>query len=179
MIDVNIIATGNTARLIELECQRFGLSYTISDTPVKGAKIYVCASSAGDKKTPPQKTVTVSDTFLLEEFRKDMTDVISKLSAQSQAGERKAKSTSVTLNAETGCAKLRGTEIPLSPTEAKILGLLLAKKGETVSHGEINSLINGKDTNKVNVYVCHLRKKLEARGDKVIYSIRGKGFILK
>ena len=179
MIDVNIIATGNTARLIELECQRFGLSYTISDAPVKDAKIYVCAASAGDKKTPPQKTVTVSDTFLLEEFRKDMTGVISKLSTQGFTSEKKQKSTPLTLNTETMCAKLKGREIPLSPTEAKILGLLLAKKGETVSYGEINSLINGKHTNKVNDYVCHLRKKLEARGDKIIYSIRGKGFILK
>ena len=178
MIDVNIIATGNTARLIELECQRFGLSYTISDTPVKGAKIYVCASSAGDKKTPPQKTVTVSDTFLLEEFRRDMTGVISKLSAQPTT-EKKSGTPSIKLNTEAQSARLRGVDIPLSPTEAKILGLLLAKKGETVSHGEINSLINGKDTNKVNVYVCHLRKKLEARGDKIIYSIRGKGFMLK
>ena len=178
MIDVNIIATGNTARLIALECQRFGLSYAVSDDPIKTAKIYVCSTSAGDKKTPPQKTVTVSDTFLLEEFRRDMTGVISKLSAQPTT-EKKSGTPSIKLNTEAQSARLRGVDIPLSPTEIKILGLLLSKKGETVSHSEINSLIDGKDTNKVNVYVCHLRKKLEARGDKIIYSIRGKGFTIK
>ena len=55
--------------------------------------------------------------------------------------------------------------------------LLCNKAGSTVSREEILNLFDASDSNIAEVYICHLRGKLEAPfGIKVIYTVRGKGY---
>ena len=71
-------------------------------------------------------------------------------------------------------------QIALSPNEKKIMECLLARRGEVVSREEINALIGDSTANKPEVYVCFLRKKLEAlRVNSRIRTVRGKGYRLE
>lgn len=193
MIDVNILATDNSARLIALECERMGLSYRISKTALPDAKLYICDLEFGNADSLPlEKTIAIGSQngrnfphslgspFLLSDLRQMLVEILTNnLPQKSEAPKRQKKSVTVSLNEKDKSAKTRGNEIPLSPTEFKILDLLLSRKGEVVTHGEISTLIGGESSNKSNVYICFLRKKLEAHGDRIIYSIRGKGFMIK
>lgn len=70
--------------------------------------------------------------------------------------------------------------IPLSDNEYKVLTLLYQNRGETVNRETIDMLLGADDSNMGDVYVCHLRKKIDNKlGLKLIYTIRGKGYMLK
>lgn len=192
MIDVNIIAKGNTARLIELECGRLGLGCEISELPLSDSRLYICDLEVTDARgLPADKTLVIGNTegfshsltstFLLTDLRKKLVEMLTNSAPQEKTvpPKRTKKSPSLTLLESTKSAKLRGGDVSLSPTEFKILSLLLDRKGDVVTHSEIDALIDGGNSNKANVYICFLRKKLEADGEKIIYSVRGKGFMIK
>ncbi len=71
-------------------------------------------------------------------------------------------------------------KIPLSDNEYKLLSLLCENRGELVEREKIYSLLGAEDGNMGDVYVCHLRRKIDNKlGLKLIYTIRGKGYMLK
>ena len=76
---------------------------------------------------------------------------------------------------------VRGVGVKLSPREWSIYTYLASRKGQLVSREELAELIGCKNgSNTVDVYVCHLRDKLERPvGVKIIASVRGKGYIFK
>ena len=68
--------------------------------------------------------------------------------------------------------------IPLSVYEFKLLSLLCENSGKCVSKNDILSLFEESSSNIAEVYICHLRNKLEIPfGTKVIYTVRGKGYM--
>ena len=68
----------------------------------------------------------------------------------------------------------------LTPSESSILALLLKKRGEIVTYGEISEAVGVSDSNKSTVFVCNLRKKLDAQvGITPICTIRQKGYMIK
>ena len=70
-------------------------------------------------------------------------------------------------------------KLALSNHEARILEALIAKKGEAVSREELSALIGESSANKVDVYICYLRKKTEnAFGVRLIGTVRKKGYRL-
>lgn len=85
---------------------------------------------------------------------------------------------SCSLTLEGRCARLSGKVIKLTEVEAALLSCLLRSRGETVSKEELLSEVwgDGTDGGVVNVYVHYLREKLEAGGEKVIFSTRGVGY---
>lgn len=73
-----------------------------------------------------------------------------------------------------------GKSIPLSPNECLILDLLLSKSGTAVSRDEIADLIGDSSSNKADVYVCYLRRKLEgASGVRLIKAVRNVGYTIE
>lgn len=73
---------------------------------------------------------------------------------------------------------LNGQPVPLSPSEAALLRLLLSHAGECVPKEEIDRLWKGSG-NMTEVYIRYLRKKLdEPTGLRLIRTVRGKGYIL-
>lgn len=78
-------------------------------------------------------------------------------------------------------AAVYGNErIPLSDNEFKILDLLCRNRGETVTRKEISDVIGAGQGNMGDVYICFLRKKIEGKlGLKLIYTVRGTGYVLK
>jgi len=76
-----------------------------------------------------------------------------------------------------------GRNIKLSPKEFDLLHLLLRRSGETVSRQELLRQSWGlqpeTDSNRIDVYVNYLRKKIDQPTDeKLIYTVRGAGYRL-
>ncbi len=72
-----------------------------------------------------------------------------------------------------------GHTVQLTPAEWAILACLHARRGETVGREELATLLQG-GGNSVDVYVCHLRRKIEKPlGRRMIETVRGKGYRLQ
>ena len=70
--------------------------------------------------------------------------------------------------------------IPLSDNECKVLATLCESRGELVARETIYALLGAEDGNMGDVYICHLRRKIDNKlGLKLIYTVRGKGYMLK
>jgi two-component system copper resistance phosphate regulon response regulator CusR len=64
--------------------------------------------------------------------------------------------------------------------EYKVLSVLCENRGETVDRDRIYSILGAEEGNMGDVYICHLRKKIDnPLGIKLIYTVRGKGYMLK
>ena len=71
-----------------------------------------------------------------------------------------------------------GESIRLSPKEYAVFRLLAEHRGTPVSRKQISEAIGESTANKVDVYVCMLRKKLETADTRLIKTIRGKGYCM-
>lgn len=76
------------------------------------------------------------------------------------------------------CVYLRGEKIALTEMEFSLLSELVLANGEYKSRDALlRSVWNGEaDGGILNVYIHYLREKLEADGEKIINSSRGKGY---
>lgn len=76
--------------------------------------------------------------------------------------------------------ELNGTSLALTDTEELILAALYARRGETVSRDELCALLGNESNGKLaDVYICLLRKKLEANGTpRLLFTVRGVGYRL-
>lgn len=67
--------------------------------------------------------------------------------------------------------------VTLSEYELRILEYLCVRHGETVKREELTQLLGAKEGNIADVYICHLRKKLEGLyGHKMIFTVRSQGY---
>ena len=74
--------------------------------------------------------------------------------------------------------KLDGRYIPLSRYEFDTLLLLCRNKGKCVEREQILKMLNSTDGNISDVYISHLRNKLELPFClKIIYTVRSKGYM--
>jgi two-component system, OmpR family, response regulator MprA len=77
-----------------------------------------------------------------------------------------------------------GRPIELTQTEFSLLELFLTRPREVLARSTIFSEVWGFDfgetSNSLNVYVAHLRRKLETGGEpRVIHTVRGIGYVLR
>ncbi len=69
--------------------------------------------------------------------------------------------------------------LTLRPKEAAVMSALLAKRGAAVSREKLSSLLGESSTNKTDVHVCYLRRKIATVTDRpIIKTVRGKGYII-
>lgn len=88
--------------------------------------------------------------------------------------------TKLTLDADNKTVILGDSVIALSENEFSVLSLLYQNIGEVVDRATIDILLGSEDSNMSDVYICHLRRKIDNKlGLKLIYTIRGKGYMLK
>ncbi len=72
---------------------------------------------------------------------------------------------------------INGTSVELSKNEAAILTELCRASGEIVPRSKIMELLGATEGNISDVYICLLRKKLEAKfGRRLIFTHRSKGY---
>lgn len=86
----------------------------------------------------------------------------------------------IRLDPDSASVELDGKTIRLSENEMALLELLLDREGSPVSREELGSCLSSSGGNMGDVYICHLRSKLENGGsERFIYTVRGKGYMLK
>lgn len=86
------------------------------------------------------------------------------------------------LDLDAGVASRSGNPLALTGTELRLLGFLVEQRGRIVSTGQILNAVWGYDAydaNLVHVHVSGLRRKLEAHGPRVLYTVRGIGYRLQ
>ena len=76
-----------------------------------------------------------------------------------------------------------GATVDLSPTEYKLLHLLMSNVGRVLNRAQILEHVweydlDG-DSSVVDTYVSYLRRKLDSGEPKLIHTIRGVGFCLR
>jgi two-component system OmpR family response regulator len=83
------------------------------------------------------------------------------------------------------CHEVRrgGALVHLTPTEFKLLHYLMLNRDRVVSKAQILDRVwqydfNGND-NVVEIFISSLRRKLEAEGTRIIYTVRGVGYRLR
>jgi two-component system, OmpR family, response regulator len=75
-----------------------------------------------------------------------------------------------------------GRALDLTPTELRLLGYLLSRRGRTVSKAELLTQVWGYgsyDPNLVEVRICSLRRKLEAVGPRILHTVHGHGYAIR
>lgn len=92
----------------------------------------------------------------------------------------------LTLNQKSKQVSINGNEIKLTPTEFKILKVLLQRKGEALSGEELFQLIweddyYSKSTNTITVHIRNLREKMGDSYEKPEYikTVWGVGYIIE
>lgn len=76
-----------------------------------------------------------------------------------------------------------GVTIELTPTEYKLLHVLIANTGRVLSRDQLLEHVwdydFGGDSSVVDTYISYLRRKLDHTAPKLIHTIRGVGFCLR
>ncbi len=87
------------------------------------------------------------------------------------------------LDQETLQVRRGGAEVPLSPTELKLLRYFLTNPGRVLSRAQILAAVWEFDSpavsNVVDTYVGYLRRKLDRHGPSLIVTHRGFGYALR
>jgi len=89
----------------------------------------------------------------------------------------------LTLDLSTRKVRRDDTEIELSPTEFKLLELLMRYTGQVVTRKMLNEHLWGEDwgsmTNVIDVHVNRLRKKVDRGHERsLIQTVRGRGYVI-
>jgi two-component system, OmpR family, response regulator len=76
-----------------------------------------------------------------------------------------------------------GTQVSLSPTEFRLLACLMRNQGQVLSRAQLLQHVwgcrHGGHPQIVETYVSYLRRKLDARGPRVIFTRRGIGYVFR
>lgn len=115
--------------------------------------------------------------FSMELLTEEVMALISDVPLPQVPVEREPK-TALTL--EEGVLSFGNRSVTLSPTEARLMECLLASRAQTVPRAVLDGAVGISAANKTDVYICFLRKKLEAlTGSIRIRTVRGVGYRLE
>ena len=115
--------------------------------------------------------------FALEELLARVRAVLrrsGRLGAAIEAGD-------VVVDEQAGLATRGGSPLELTPTELRLLAFLVRERGLVLSKHQLLTQVWGYDAydpNVVEVHVSALRRKLEARGPRILHTVRGLGYRL-
>jgi two-component system, OmpR family, response regulator len=115
--------------------------------------------------------------FALEELLARVRAVLrrtGRLGAAIEAGD-------VVVDEPAGLATRAGSPLELTATELRLLAYLVRQRGLVLSKHQLLTQVwgyNAYDPNVVEVHVSALRRKLEAHGPRILYTIRGLGYKL-
>jgi DNA-binding response OmpR family regulator len=100
--------------------------------------------------------------------------------AKTEESEHVHRASGVEVDTQRRVATLDGEELSLTAKEFDLLAYLVTNAGRVVSRDEILETVwqgqHATDSNVIEVFVCHLRGKIDDRDNKVIQTIRGVGY---
>lgn len=114
--------------------------------------------------------------FQMRVLREEVATVNTNAQAEE---ERKAEKGAPEISLNGNLLMLEGIALTLRQKEAKVMSVLLANRKTTVSREALSQIIGESSTNKTDVYVCYLRRKIATVTDRpIIKTVRGKGYII-
>jgi two-component system response regulator MprA len=126
-----------------------------------------------------------ADDYLVKPFaNEELVARIRALLRRTGGGSERLSFADVELDLLTRDARRGGREIALSPIEFELLELFLRHPRQVLSRSLIYDRVWGYDaslsSNTLDVFVGHLRRKLEAGGEtRLLHTVRGVGFTLR
>lgn len=100
--------------------------------------------------------------------------------AKTEDSDHIARASGVEVDTQRRVATLNGEELNLTAKEFDLLAYLVMNSGRVVSRDEILETVwqgqHATDSNVIEVFVCHLRGKIDDRDNKAIQTIRGVGY---
>ena len=113
----------------------------------------------------------------MADLRREMTALLKDVDSDKPAPVVLHKRESLHLQLDSKCVLMGNRQISLSDKEYAVLWLLMQKGESGVSKHELDDLLCSQGTNEGQVYICHLRKKLEhAFGVQPIKTLRNYGY---
>lgn len=104
-------------------------------------------------------------------------DAVEGSNIHSYSPPRAHRAPDITLDTATLQLSCGGRQVRLTPGEAAIFSLLSDKRGDTVSYRTLADAVGGSDSNKVEVHICALRRKLsQIYSRPLITTVRGQGY---
>jgi two-component system OmpR family response regulator len=127
----------------------------------------------------------VTKPFSLEEIIARIRAVLRRAAGRS-AGSQEASRlvfADIELDDDTHEVWKAGEEVPLSPTEFKLLRYFMQNAGRVLSKAQILDHVwhydFGGDANVVESYVSYLRRKLDTSEPRLLHTLRGVGYVLR
>lgn len=152
----------------------------------QSSEIFGYGRAAGEYPSEQYCSCIFSRPFLMSELRDALSKFISgaeptrRRSQTKRVSEFGRRKNMLTCNYQKREAVYGAKTVALSPAEADILRLMCDRRGEVVSREELRVLFDGAKGNITDVYICRLRSKLDNElGVKFIYTVKGKGYMLK
>ncbi|HIU26106.1 MAG TPA: response regulator transcription factor [Candidatus Copromorpha excrementigallinarum] len=127
-----------------------------------------------------------ADDYLVKPF--DFDELLARIRAMIRRGGERASSVmtsgDLTLDSAARRVERDGKEISLTAREFDILEYLMQNEGKVLSRDKLSNHIWNYDydggSNVIDVYVCHLRKKVDDGFDeKKIITVKGAGYMVK
>ena len=116
--------------------------------------------------------------FLMEDLRRELTLLLKDGQETTESVSVRYSVATLTLQEESRCALMGNRQISLTEKEFAVLSLLVQKGGQGISKQELAELLDAKETNEGQVYICRLRQKLEnAFGLRLIKTVRNHGYV--
>ena len=95
----------------------------------------------------------------------------------SEHREQKGDTNALALSLNVNTLTLGEATVTLRPKESAVMSCLLANRGSAVSREMLSAFIGESATNKTDVYVCYLRRKIETVTERaIIKTVRNKGY---
>ena len=103
---------------------------------------------------------------------------VASIDAAAQQGEQaKRVKNTLAITLEGNILTIEEESLTLRPKEAAVMSALLANRGGVVSREELSARIGESSTNKTDVHVCYLRRKIATVTERsIIKTVRGEGY---
>lgn len=149
---------------------------TLIATSTSSIKLAIINSDT-DSRTMPEFNAFLQFPFLIKELRKIILSGFDR-GVSNNTKDPDALDKCFIADKKRHGVVFKSSYISLSEYEFKLLELLCQNTSSCVTREEINSLFETNDGNIADVYICHLRNKLEVPfGIKIIYTLRKKGYM--
>lgn len=113
------------------------------------------------------------------EFLTAVDDAVNNVNKQTISPPRAHRAPDLVLNTADLTLSCGGRQVKLTPAEAALFSLLSDNKGAAVSYARLSETVGSSSSNKVEVHVCALRRKLgQIYSRPLIVTVRGEGYKL-
>ncbi len=116
--------------------------------------------------------------FRMEDLRRELTAELGEHAPAERPAPMQYPKATLQLQEQSRCVLMGNRQISLTEKEYAVLSLLIEKGEQGISKQELAELLDAKETNEGQVYICRLRQKLEnAFGLRLIKTVRNHGYV--